>query len=132
LTLLDSNVLIHYLKGHPQIVARMKSTSRTELAIPTIVAYEIEYGTLRAKLFARRRRELLSVLDPLQQIPFDSAAAVAAAGIRFELEKAGTVIGPLDLLIAGTAVSRAAALVTNNVAEFSRIRGLKVIDWSGA
>jgi len=132
LTLLDSNVLIHYLKGHPRIVARMQSSSRAEVAIPSIVAYEIEYGTLRAKLSARRRRELLNVVGSLQQIPFDSTAAIAAASIRIELEKVGWVIGPLDILIEGTAVSRAASLVTNNTSEFSRINGLKVVDWTAA
>jgi predicted nucleic acid-binding protein len=59
-------------------------------------------------------------------------AIPAAAGIRVELEKRGLTIGPLDMLIAGTAVSRGAALVTNNAAEFSRVPGLRVLDWRSA
>jgi tRNA(fMet)-specific endonuclease VapC len=129
LTLLDTNVVIHYLKGDPGIVARIRDASRAELAIPAIVAYELEYGALRAKLGARRRRELEAGLQYIQHVPFDSAAAMAAARIRVELEKRGLTIGPLDLLIAGTAVSRGAALVTNNTAEFSRVPGLRVLDW---
>lgn len=129
MTLLDTNVIIHYLKGDPAIVARIHNASRGELAIPAIVVYELEYGTLRAKLPARRRRELEAGLAHIQQVPFDSAAAMAAARIRFELEKQGSTIGPLDMLIAGTAVSRGAALVTNNAAEFSRVPGLRVLDW---
>ena len=54
---------------------------------------------------------------------------MAAASIRIELEKQGSTIGPLDMQIAGTAVSRGAALVTNNAAEFSRVPGLRVLDW---
>ena len=57
---------------------------------------------------------------------------MAAASIRVELEKRGSTIGPLDMLIAGTAVSRGAALVTNNAAEFSRVPGLQVVDWKSA
>jgi tRNA(fMet)-specific endonuclease VapC len=129
LKLLDTNVVIHYLKGDPAIVARIHNASRGELAIPAIVVYELEYGTLRAKLGARRRRELEAGLQYIQNVPFDSAAAMAAARIRVELEKRGLTIGPLDLLIAGTAVSRGAALVTNNTAEFSRVPGLRVLDW---
>jgi tRNA(fMet)-specific endonuclease VapC len=129
LTLLDTNVLIHYLKGHPAIAERIRSASRGELAIPTIAVYELEYGTLRSKLPARRRRLLEAGLEQIQQIPFDSAAAMAAARIRVELEERSSTIGPLDLLIAGTAVSRGAALVTNNTAEFSRVPGLRVLDW---
>ena len=129
MTLLDTNVVIHYLKGDPGIVARIRDASRGELAIHAIVAYELEYGALRAKLGARRRRELEAGLQYIQHVPFDSAAAMAAARIRVELEKRGLTIGPLDLLIAGTAVSRGAALVTNNTAEFSRVPGLRVLDW---
>jgi tRNA(fMet)-specific endonuclease VapC len=129
LILLDTNVVVHYLKGDPAIVARIHKASRGELAIPAIVVYELEYGTLRSKLPARRRRELEAGLAHIRHTPFDSAAAMAAASIRIALEKQGTTIGPLDMLIAGTAVSRGAALVTNNAAEFSRVPGLRVLDW---
>jgi tRNA(fMet)-specific endonuclease VapC len=129
LILLDTNVVVHYLKGDPAIVARIHKASRVDLAIPAIVVYELEYGTLRSKLPARRRRELEAGLKHIQHVPFDSAAAMAAASIRVALEKQGSTIGPLDMLIAGTALSRGAALVTNNAAEFSRVPGLRVLDW---
>jgi tRNA(fMet)-specific endonuclease VapC len=129
LILLDTNVVIHYLKGDSAIVTRIQNASRGELAIPAIALYELEYGTLRSKIPARRRRELEAGLAHIQSVPFDSAAAMAAASIRMELEKRGMPIGPLDLLIAGTAVSRGATLVTNNAAEFSRVPGLRVLDW---
>ncbi|MBZ5627224.1 MAG: type II toxin-antitoxin system VapC family toxin [Acidobacteriia bacterium] len=132
MTLLDTNVIVHYLKGDPGIVSRIRHASRGELAIPAIVVYELEYGMLRSKFPSRRRCELEEGLKHIQHVPFDSDAAMAAASIRVELEKRGMLIGPLDLLIAGTAVSRGAALVTNNAAEFSRIPGLRVMDWRSA
>ena len=132
MTFLDTNVIVHYLKGDPAIVARIHHASRGELAIPAIVVYELECGTLRSKLPARRLRELEAGLEHIQHVPFDSAAAMAAARIHVELEKRGSTIGPLDMLIAGTAVSRGAALVTNNAAEFSRVPGLRVLDWKSA
>ena len=79
---------------------------------------------------ARRRRQLDLALVSLQRVPFDTDAAIAAARVRIGLEKRGLTIGPLDLLIAGTAMSRGATLVTNNVDEFSRIDGLHVTDWT--
>lgn len=129
LKLLDTNVVVHYLKGDPVIVARITSARRGELAIPAVVLYELEYGTLRSRLPARRREQLEQGLSQLDHVPFDSKAALAAAGIRFELESRGLAIGPLDVLIAGVAMSRGAALVTNNSVEFSRVAGLRVIDW---
>jgi len=131
LTLLDTNVLIHYLKGDALIVERIQASSKSELAVPCIALFELEYGTLRGAGVKRRDR-LEAVLKDLQQVPFDSAAALAAARIRIHLEGRGFPIGPLDLLIAGTAVSRAALLVSNNAREFTRVPGLRVVDWRSA
>ena len=72
------------------------------------------------------------MLANLKEIPFDREAARESARIRVDLERRGLVIGPLDLLIAGTAVSRGAALATNNTREFSRIKGLRLEDWTRA
>jgi len=132
LILLDANVLIHYLKGDPAIVAHIQRAKPGELAIPAIVVYELEYGTLRSTLSPRRRRQLEAGLGHIHHVPFDTAAALAAARIRLELERQGTPIGPLATLIAGTALSRAATLVTNNAAEFARVPGLRVVDWRSA
>jgi len=122
-------MLIFYLKGHESVIARLHAASPREVAIPSVVAYEVEYGTL--KIGPSRRRELASeVLANLLQIPFDQDAALASARIRIDLEARGALIGPVDLLIAGTAVSRGALLVTNNTKEFSRVKGLRVSDWT--
>lgn len=128
--LLDTNVIIHYLKGVPEVVAQIQRASRSDLAIPAVVAYEVEYGTLRSSSSARRRQQLERGLAHFQHVPFDLDAARTAADIRVNLEKRGMTIGPIDLLIAGTAVSRGATLVTNNAAEFSRVPGLRVLDWT--
>jgi tRNA(fMet)-specific endonuclease VapC len=62
-------------------------------------------------------------------LPFGAAEAHAAARIRLDLEKAGQPIGPMDLLIAATAVEQGAILVTHNAREFRRVRGLRAEDW---
>jgi tRNA(fMet)-specific endonuclease VapC len=128
-TLLDTNTLIHYLKGQPSVVSRLQDASPLQLGVPSIVAYEIEYGTL--KIGWPRRREIVSeLLAGIQQVPFDGEAVLESARIRIDLEARGLLIGPMDLLIAGTAVSRGAVLATNNTKEFSRIKGLRLSDWT--
>lgn len=127
--LLDTSVIIHFLKGDARIEAGIRNTARTELALPSIVVYELEYGTLRSGVPERRRRQLERGLAHIRLVPFDANAAIVAAGIRVQVERQGSTIGPLDLLIAGIAVSRGATLATNNVGEFSRIAGLRVLDW---
>jgi tRNA(fMet)-specific endonuclease VapC len=129
LILLDTNVLVHYLKGRQPLTSRLQASSPGELAVPSIVAYELEYGTLRSGNTGRRT--LIShVLKNLVDVPFDSDAARHAAMIRVELERGGLTIGPLDLMIAGTALSRNAVLVTNNTAEFAWVSGLRLVDWT--
>lgn len=94
-----------------------------------MVVYELEYGTLKTGS-PRRRAVVSELLAGLAQVPFDANAALEAARIRIELEGRGQMIGPIDLLIAGTAVSRGAVLVTSNTKEFSRVKGLRLSDWT--
>ena len=123
----DANNVI--LRGQPSVVSRLQAASPRQLAIPSVVAYEIEYETL--KIGSPRRRDIVSaLLAGIQQVPSDREAALESARIRIDLEARGLLIGPMDLLIAGTAVSRGAVLVTNNTKEFSRIKGLRLSDWT--
>lgn len=127
--LLDSNTLIHYVQGREPVVKRMQSASRRDLRLSSVVAYELAYGSLKSGS-DRRRRAMEAIFGDLVQAPFDAAAAAQAASIRVELEARGIAIGPLDLMIAATAVSLGATLVTNNTREFSRIKGLRLEDWT--
>jgi len=72
------------------------------------------------------------MIDGLEVVPFGRAAARETARIRVELERRGVVVGPLDSLIAGTALSRGDVLATNNIKEFARIKGLRLEDWMAA
>ena len=77
----------------------------------------------------KRRAALAEILRLIRILPLNESAAQASAEIRVHLEKAGTGIGPLDTLIAGTALAHSAILVTHNVGKFQRVPGLNVIDW---
>lgn len=126
--LLDSNTVVQYVKGNAGVVAKL--TSAVDIAVPAIVVYEIEVGTIRSKQTGVRRRILSGLFRDIEVVPFDSSAALAAARVRCELEARGEGIGPLDTLIAGIAVSRGAILITSNTDEFQRIKGLRLEDWN--
>jgi tRNA(fMet)-specific endonuclease VapC len=128
-TLLDTNTLIYYLKGRESVVTKLENASPNEIAIPSIVVYEVEFGTLKHGS-PHRRAVIAELLANIDQVPFDGEAALESARIRIDLEARGMTIGPMDLVIAGTAVSRGAVLVTNNTKEFSRIKGLRLADWT--
>jgi len=127
--LLDTNTLIYFFKGQGRIAERLLSTSPTEVVVPTLVVYEIEVGIAKSTQPAKRRRQLAELLSVIKVLPFDQAAASAAAGVRAMLEGRGHPIGPLDTLIAGTAISQRATLVTHNTREFRRVAKLVLEDW---
>jgi tRNA(fMet)-specific endonuclease VapC len=63
-------------------------------------------------------------------LAFDDSDSRTAGAIRATLEVSGRPIGAYDLLVAGQAMARELTLVTANVKEFSRIKGLKWEDWA--
>ena len=90
---------------------------------------ELRYGADKSAK-VKRNHELLNVLT--QEIPgrdFDEAAASTYGKVRAALENKGRPIGPNDMLIASHALSLKLVLVTDNVSEFKRVRGLKVENW---
>jgi tRNA(fMet)-specific endonuclease VapC len=66
---------------------------------------------------------------PFEIVSFDSRSADYYGTVRLELEKKGQLIGPNDLVIAATVLAHGGVLVTHNVKEFKRVKGLKVEDW---
>ena len=69
------------------------------------------------------------LLTRMGVVKFDQEASMAYGEIRADLERKGTLIGPLDLLIAAHARSLGATLITANIGEFKRVKGLKVLAW---
>lgn len=82
------------------------------------------------KFLLETARLVENFLRPLGILEFASSDAVAYAGVRAKLERAGTPIGPLDTLLAAQAVARKLILVTNNEREFRRVVGLHVQNWT--
>lgn len=126
---LDTNTVIYYFKGVGRVRDHLLGSDPAEVALPTVVLYELEYGAMRMGAADRRRQLVDALLSTVVILPFDVAAARSAAKIRADLETQGTPIGPIDVLIAATALASQATLVTHNVREFTRIPGLSIIDW---
>ena len=127
--ILDTNTLIYYFKGQRQVAQNLANVSPQEIGISTIVLFELQVGIAKSTSPAKRTQQLEQFLSRVNLVPFDRDSAVAAATIRVQLEQQGTPIGPMDVLIAGTAASLQATLVTHNVKEFARVSGLAIADW---
>lgn len=126
---LDTNTVSYLLKGVGRVGERFLATPPTRIGIPSVVLFELEFGLVRSSRGEKRRNELGELLAHVAIMPFGPGEARAAALIRHELERSGRPIGPYDLLIAGTAMSHRATLVTHNTKELARVRGLTLEDW---
>jgi tRNA(fMet)-specific endonuclease VapC len=132
--LLDTNACIALINGTPAAVrARFQKViaGGGQVYVPTVVTYELWYGvakSARAELNSKRLETFLA--GPVMQLSFEEADARAAGTIRGALEGSGKPIGAYDLLIAGQASARNLTLVTANVSEFARVRGLSWQDWA--
>ena len=107
---------------------RIAAVGPDAICVSIITAAELRYGCAKkgsAKLLA----QIEAILESVQVLALDVPADTEYGGIRSELEAAGKPIGPNDLFIAAHAYALQAVLVTANVAEFTRIRGLKVENW---
>jgi tRNA(fMet)-specific endonuclease VapC len=126
---LDTNTLIYFFKGRGEVARNLLATAPADVMIPAVVVFEIETGIAKSTEPDKRKEQLAELLDTVTVLPFDVDAARKAAGIRAWLERQGTPIGPMDTLIAGTALAYNTTLVTHNTAEFQRIPELQLADW---
>ncbi len=128
--LLDTNAWIDYLKNPAsRIRERLAIVAPSQVVTCSVVRAELLHGALRYGLPERRLKMVRETLAPFRSLPFDDVAAEHYAQTRHALECAGTRIGPHDLLIAAICLSADCTLVSANVGEFSRVKGLRLENW---
>ena len=128
--MLDTNICIYSIKHKPESVfRRLQEHDPSEICISSVTYAELVHGVEKSQAVEKNRLALALLLANLEILDFDTLAAEAYGKIRADLEKGGTPIGPLDMMIAGHAKSLDYCIVTNNTKEFSRVRGLKLENW---
>jgi tRNA(fMet)-specific endonuclease VapC len=131
---LDTNAIITLLARKSEaLLARVLACEAGQIAISSIVAHELSYGACRSRKVAFNLETLRGLLADFIVLDFDREDARVTGEIRAELAAKGTPIGPYgpyDALIAGQAKARGLILVTKNLAEFARVAGLQVEDWT--
>ena len=129
--LLDTNICIYIIKQRPAaVLKRFLEFQVGDIGISSITLSELHYGVAKSAHREKNARALDEFVTPLEVVPFDEQAAYVYGNIRAILEKAGTPIGSMDMLIAAHAASLGIPLVTNNAREFVRIPDLTVLDWT--
>ena len=127
--MVDSDTLSFVMKGRDAPLREKFSKRIHELAISSVVFAEIAYGLNKREL--PRYRAIFDTLSEIVEVlPWTRECALEYAKIRGDLERAGTPIGVLDMMIAAAAKTEKAVLVTNNTAHFKRVSGLKLENWT--
>ena len=128
--LLDTNICIAYLNGRSLNVKRnFLQNSPSEIFLCSIVKAELIYGAMKSKKVEQNIEKLEQFFKQFSSLPFDDDSSKIYGKIRANLEKSGNIIGLNDLLIASVALANDMTLVTNNIGEFERVEGLKIVDW---
>lgn len=132
--LLDTNACIALISGTPSSVRTRFEKALAEdskVFVSAIVAFELWYGVAKSARQESNTRLVETFLaGPVNLLAFEFEDAKAAGRVRAALEGAGKPVGAYDLLIAGQALQHQLTLVTANVREFSRIKGLEWEDWA--
>jgi len=133
---LDTNVVIAAInRRSPGVRRGLESAivAGVTVGLPTIVLFELWYGVRKSARPEANAAALSAFLTlAVTPWPFEPEDAEHAGVIRATLERAGTPIGPYDILIAAQARRRGATLVTANVGEFARVHGLITENWAAA
>ena len=128
--MLDTNICIYIIKQKPKnVINRFRGLPISSLAISSITLSELEYGVMKSLKLDQNQFALSQFVAPLEILPYDDNAAQYYGKLRAFLEKQGTPIGSLDMLIAAHALSVNCTLVTNNEKEFSRVPHLRIENW---
>jgi tRNA(fMet)-specific endonuclease VapC len=127
---LDTDICIYIIRQKPiAVLQRFNTYIPGDIGVSTITVAELLVGAQKSQRPQQNHAAVEQFLFPLTIVPFDYDAALTYGHVRAALERQGTPIGALDMLIAAQAVSLGVTLATNNGREFMRVPGLTVEDW---
>lgn len=128
--LLDTNIIIYVLKNRFQgLRKKIEAVGIENMCVSSLTVAEMEYGAAKSQNPDAARSRLYEFLTPFEIRDFDTKSAEYYGRIRAKLEKAGNIIGPIDMLIASVALANNCTVITNNTREFIRIERLRVENW---
>ncbi|MBW2341516.1 MAG: type II toxin-antitoxin system VapC family toxin [Deltaproteobacteria bacterium] len=128
--MLDTDTCITLIKNRPEAMrVQLSRLSPDEVGISSIVTAELWFGVALSQKKKQNQAALKDFLDYATILDWPYKACPIYGQIRAGLQKKGTPIGAMDMLIASHALLLDAVLVTNNTKEFGRIPDLKIENW---
>jgi len=127
--LLDTNICIFYLKGKYDLISKFKMIGKEHCCISEITVAELKYGAECSENPNKARALANELIEQFEIIPIYSSLDYFAKE-KSRLRKEGTIIDDFDLLIGATAISEKMIMVTNNIKHLSRLKNIKIEDWT--
>ena len=129
--MLDTNICIYLINNKPQkVLTRFRKEDLGNIVLSSITLSELKFGAYNSSNIQRNLKAISKFTAPLEVLPFSESATDIYGNIRASLKKTGKLIGPMDTLIAAHAISASCVLVTNNVKEFKKVKGMKLENWA--
>lgn len=128
--LIDTDIIIYSLKGNTVVQNRFSLNENIPKAISVITYGELLYGAKKSKNVEKNLAVIYRIKELFPIIEVDKAVVETFSAVKVNIQKIGSPIDDMDLLIASTAMTMNCTLVTNNEKHFSKIKGLKIENWS--
>lgn len=127
--ILDSDILIYFLKGEKKVVEEVLKIAADELFTTRVNYTELLYGAYNSSKIEDNLTKFKNFLERFTILEFDERSSEIFAQTKAKLKKEGNIIADIDLMIASIAIANEQELATNNHKHFERIRNLKTLKW---
>jgi tRNA(fMet)-specific endonuclease VapC len=124
--LIDSDILIYFLKGKQEVVERLSQIPIDDLYISRINYTELIYGAYNSSKINQNLKVIEPFLDSFKVLEFTKTSSLVFAKEKARLKKNGNIIADMDLMIASIAIENDCTLISNNIKHFDRVRNLEL------
>ncbi len=124
--LIDSDILIYFLKGKQEVVEKLSQIPADSLYISRINYTELIYGAYNSTKIEKNLKVIEPFLENFKILEFDKDSSLIFAKEKAKLKKSGNIIADMDLMIASITISNECILITNNLKHFQRIQNLQL------
>jgi predicted nucleic acid-binding protein len=124
--LIDSDILIYFLKGKKEVVQRLSQIPVDDLYISRINYTELIYGAYNSSKVEQNLKVIEPFLDNFKVLEFTKTSSLIFAKEKARLKKNGSIIADMDLMIASIAIENDCTLISNNIKHFNRVQNLEL------
>ena len=128
--LIDTDIIIYSLKGNTVVQNHFSLNETIPKAISVITYGELLYGAKKSLNVDKNLAVVYRIKELFPVFEIGKAVMETFSAVKVSIQKTGNPIDDMDLLIASTAMTLNFTLVTNNEKHFSKVKGLKIENWS--